>query len=513
MHNAVRVDIEGHFDLRHATRLLREVGQVELAERTVVAGKFAFALQHVNRHGRLVVFGGREHLALLGRNRGVTVDELGHHATESFDTQGKRGHVEEQHVLHGGVAAKHGTLDGGTDSHHFVRVHSLVRFLAEELLHGFLHGRDTGRTTDQDHFVDFAQGEAGVGDSLAAGFHGAFHQVGGQLVKLCTAEREVQMFRARSVGSDEGEVDVRGSRGRKVDLRLFRGVLQTLQGHLVLLQVDARIVLLEFVVDPVDNHFVEVVTAEHRIAVGGLHAEHAVVDFQDGDIERTATEVIHGDLFALLGVKTVGKGGCRRFVHDTQHFEASNLAGILRSLTLGVVKVGGDRNHGLRHRLAQVVFGNLLHGLENHGRNLGRSELLVVHLHAHRVRTRAHQLVGHVLFGSGAFAGRTAHETLDGVNRLFGVGDGLTLCHVAHQTFAVLAESDNGRGGAETFRVSDDDRLAAFHHGHAAVGRSQVNTDNLAHNESPIFKFLPPANQSERGDFLRPYISKTRAKC
>jgi NAD-specific glutamate dehydrogenase. len=84
---------------------------------------------------------------------------------------------------------------------------------------------------------------------------------------------------------------------------------------------------------------------------------------------------------------------------------------------------------------------------------------------------------------------------------------------VAHQTFAVLAESDNGRGGAETFRVSDHDRLAAFHHGHAAVGRSQVNTDNLAHNESPIFKFLPPANQSERGDFLRPYISKTRAKC
>jgi len=83
---------------------------------------------------------------------------------------------------------------------------------------------------------------------------------------------------------------------------------------------------------------------------------------------------------------------------------------------------------------------------------------------------------------------------------------------VAHQTFAVLAESDNGRGGAETFRVSDDDRLAAFHHGHAAVGRTKVNTDNLAHNESPIFKFLPPANQSERGDFLRPYISKTRAK-
>ena len=300
------------------------------------------------------------------------------------------------------------------------------------------------------------------------------------------------MFRTRSISSDEREVDIGRSRCRQVDLGLFGGVLQTLQGHLVLLQVNARIFFLEFFVDPVDDDFVKVVTAEHGVTVRGLHAEHTVIDFKDGDIERTTTEVIHGNLFALLGVKAVSKSSSRRFVHDTENFEASNLAGVLRSLTLGVVKVGGDRNHGLRHRLAEVVFGNLLHGLENHGGNFRRGELLVVDLHADRIGTRADELVGHVLFGSGAFAGRTAHETLDGVDGLFGVGDSLTLCDVAHQTFTVLAESDNGRGGAETFRVGDHDRLAAFHHGHAAVGRTQVNTDNLAHFESPIFKFFVP---------------------
>ena len=487
MHNAVCVDIEGHFDLRHATRLLRKVGQVELAKRTVVASKFTFALEHVNRHGRLVVFGSREHLALLGRNRGVTVDELGHHATESFDTQRKRGHVEEEHVLHSRVARKHSALNGSTDSHNFVRVHSLVRFLAEELLHGFLNGRNTGRTTDENHFVNFAQRKTGVLDSLAARFHRTFHEVCGELVKLCTAEGEVEVFRTRSVSSDERKVNVRRSRSRKVNLSLFSSVLQTLESHLVLLQVNARIFFLEFFVDPVDDDFVEVVTAEHRITVGGLHAEHTIVNFEDGNIERTTTEVIHSNLFALLGVKTVSKSSCRRFVHDTKNFEASNLTSILCCLTLRVVKVSRDRNHSLRNGLAEVIFGNLLHGLENGSRNLRRSKLLVVDLHTDRIGTRTDELVRHVLFGSGAFASRTAHETLDRINRLFRVRDCLALCNVAHKTFTVLAESDNRRRGAETFCIGDDDRLATFHHGNAAVCRTQVNTNNLTHDFNLLF--------------------------
>ena len=309
----------------------------------------------------------------------------------------------------------------------------------------------------------------------------------GELVELCTAEREVEVFRTRSVSSDERKVDVRRSRSRKVDLGLFSSILQTLESHLVLLQVNARIFLLEFFVDPVDDDFVEVVTAEHSITVRGLHAEHTVIDFQDGDIERTTTEVIHGDLFALLGVKTVSKSSCRRFVHDTENFEASDLTSVLCSLTLGVVKVSRDRNHSLGNRLAEVIFGNLLHGLKNGSGNLRRSKLLVVDLDADRIRTRADELVRHVLFGSGAFASSAAHETLDRVNSLFGVGDSLALCNVTDQAFTVLAKCDDGRSGAETFSVSDNNRLATFHNGHAAVGRTQVNTNNLTHDGISYF--------------------------
>lgn len=47
--------------------------QVELAQRFVIAGALTLTLQHVDGDRRLVVFRSREHLAVLGRDRGVLV--------------------------------------------------------------------------------------------------------------------------------------------------------------------------------------------------------------------------------------------------------------------------------------------------------------------------------------------------------------------------------------------------------------------------------------------------------
>ena len=52
---------------------------------------------------------------------------------------------------------------------------------------------------------------------------------------------------------------------------------------------------------------------------------------------------------------------------------------------------------------------------------------------------------------------------------------------LADQTLAVLREGHDGRRGARAFGVRDDNRLAAFHHGDAAIRSTKVNTDNLAH--------------------------------
>ena len=130
----------------------RDAVEVELAERAVVAGHLALALQHVDLHRGLVVGGGGEDLALPGRDGRVALDQLGHHAAQGLDAQGQRRDVEQQHVLD--LAGQDAALDGGAHGHHLVGVDALVRLLAEDLLHQLLDLRDAGRAADQHHLVD-----------------------------------------------------------------------------------------------------------------------------------------------------------------------------------------------------------------------------------------------------------------------------------------------------------------------------------------------------------------------
>ena len=128
--------------------------QVELAQHLVVRGHFALALEHPDRHGVLVVFGGREDLRLLGRDRCVAVDQAGEDAAQCLDAQRQRRHVQQNHVLD--VALQNAGLNGGAHGNNFVGVHALVWFLAEELGHFFDDARHAGHTADQNNFVDVA---------------------------------------------------------------------------------------------------------------------------------------------------------------------------------------------------------------------------------------------------------------------------------------------------------------------------------------------------------------------
>ena len=198
------------------------------------------------------------------------------------------------------------------------------------------------------------------------------------------------------------------------------------------------------------------------IAVGGQNFGDAVAHLDDGDIEGAAAQVIDHDLLVVFLIDAVGQRSSGRLVDDTLDVQAGNGACVLGSLTLAVVEVCGDGDDCLGDRLTQISLGVCLQLLQDHSADLLRGVLLAVQ--------------GDLVVG--------AHLALDGRNGVLRVGDGLTLCDLADQTVAGLGEADNGRGGASTLRVCDDDGFAALHNSHTAVGGAKVDTNDLTHNES-----------------------------
>jgi len=124
------VDVEGDFNLRHATRGRRDVREVKLADGLVVAGERALSLEHVNLDAGLIIRSGGENLRFARGNCRVAFDQFGEHAAEGFDAERKRCHVEQQHVLD--FAFEHAALDACTHGHDLVGIHALMRLFVHE---------------------------------------------------------------------------------------------------------------------------------------------------------------------------------------------------------------------------------------------------------------------------------------------------------------------------------------------------------------------------------------------
>ena len=431
---------------------------MEHTQALVVAGKLTLALQHVDLNRGLVVGCGGEHLALVGGDGGVAVDDLGAHAAQSLNAEAQRGDIQQQQTLL--LAVQNAALNSSTDSHALIGVDALEGLAVQFLLHGVVDSGDTGGTTDHQDLLQVGSAQTCILQSLAHGGHGAIDQISGQLVELCAGQGHIQVLRAGSIGSDEGQVDLAAHCAGQLDLSLLGSFLQALCSHLVLAQVDT-VLGLESVCHPVDDALVEVIAAQMGIAVGGQNFGNTVAHLDDGHIEGAAAQVVDHDLLVVLFIHTVSQSSCGGLVDDTADVQACNSACVLGCLTLAVVEVGRHSDDSLGDGLAQISLGVSLQLLQDHSADLLGSVLLAVQ--------------GHLVVG--------AHLTLDGRNGVVGVGDSLTLCNLTYQTVAGFGEADNGRGGAGTLRVGDDNGLAALHNSYAAVGSTKVDTNNLTHND------------------------------
>ena len=186
MHDAVRVDVERDLDLRDAARRRSDAGELERAERLVVAGEVALALEDLDRDGRLVVVGRREGLAALGRDGRVALDELRHHAALGLDAEAQGGDVDEQDVL--ALALEDTGLEGSADGDDLVGVDALVRVLAGLALDELGDGGHTGRSTDEHDVVDVGDLDAGLADDVLERLLGAVEQVLREVLELRARE-------------------------------------------------------------------------------------------------------------------------------------------------------------------------------------------------------------------------------------------------------------------------------------------------------------------------------------
>ena len=301
------------------------------------------------------------------------------------------------------------------------------------------------------------------------------------------------MLGTGAVCSDVRQVHFGLLGGGQLNLGFLGRFFQALHGQRVAAQINAG-VRLELIRQEVDQCQVEILTTQEGVTVGGQHFKLVFTihfgNFDDGDIESTAPQVIYGDgAITTFLVETISQSSRGGLVDNTLHVQAGDATGIFSSLTLGIVEVSWHGDNGLGDRLTQVIFRGLLHFLQHLRRNLRRRHFLAFHFHPGIAIVSLGDLVGHHLdvLLNHLVVKTTADQTLHRIQGIFRVGHRLTLGRLTDQGFLVVGVGDDGRRSARAFCVFNNLGLVTFQHGHTAVGRTQVDTDNLTHSRSISF--------------------------
>ena len=266
------------------------------------------------------------------------------------------------------------------------------------------------------------------------------------------------MLRTGGIRRNEGQVHIGLGHAGKVAFGFFGSFLQTLVSHFILAQVDS-VGFLEFVRHVVQQTLIEVIAAQMVVTGSCQNLLYAVAHFDDGNIEGTAAEVVDHDLLLIFLINAIGKGCRSRLVDDPLDLQTGDPTGVLGRLTLGIGEVGGNGDDRFGDLLAQIGFCIGLQLLQDHCGDFLRGVLLAINVHL---------VVG-------------AHVALNGRNGLIGVGDGLALCYLTHQTLIVF-ECYNRGGGACALAVGDNDGFAALHNCYTGIGSTKVDANDFAHN-------------------------------
>jgi len=270
----------------------------------------------------LVVGISGEDLGLFGRDSGVSGDNNTHNTSDGLNTLGKRGDIEEEHILNGGGlrSVENGGLDGGTVSDGLIGVDGLVKGLStEEVGEHSLDLGDSGGSSNENDLVNLGLGGVGVLHNVLYGGH-ALHEVSlAKFLELSSGEVEGEIFTlVEGLALNSGLMG-----GGESSLGLLALGSESSESSHVLGDINL-VFLHEFLHAEVDEVVIEIFTTEMGVTVGGLDFENTVLNGEEGDIEGTTTEIEDENIaFTLvLLVKSVGDGGSGWLVDDSLNVES-----------------------------------------------------------------------------------------------------------------------------------------------------------------------------------------------
>ena len=152
-------------------------------------------------------------------------------------------------------------------------------------------------------------------------------------------------------------------------------------------------------------------------------------------------------------------------------------------MSLRVVEIGRNCDHGLLDIFAKIRFCILFHFLQDERTNLARRVLISATLDPgvaiftfdDAVRHQVHIFLGLVVTEA------PTDKSLDREKRIFRIGDGLPFCRMPDKSFIRFRKGDHRGCSAEAFRTFNHFGLRPFHNGDARICRTQIDTNYFAH--------------------------------
>ena len=217
---------------------------------------------------------------------------------------------------------------------------------------------------------------------------------------------------------------------------------------------------------------IHVVPAEVGVATGRKHLKDAVVQLQNRDVERAASQVVDGDFrFRLEFIKAISERGRSRLVDDPLDRESGRFARRFRGITLRVVKVRGDGDDCARDRTFEGRFGIALQLSQDESRDFLGRIFAVAHPNSQwPARLPDDLVIRRQLFGRNIVPTQ-ANQALDRIDSRSRLQRAHAARRRADQRIAHFRKMHDRRREPRAVCVCEQDRKARFHHADERVRR------------------------------------------